>query len=356
MRYLLTLVLAVLTFSMAQATDFQERYANQAYSDYKLSLESAKRLKVAIENLLAETTEENLTVAKSVWTEARKDYSITEIYRFYGGPIDDENGPEGLLNAWPLDEVYIDYVKGHPNSGIINQVSDYPEITKELLVELNENDGEKNISTGWHAIEFLLWGQDFNDDGPGDRPISDFIVGKGQNAERRRDYLEVATDLLVEHLNYVVGRWDPLAKDSYHSDFVALTEKQALTNAFTSLVSMSSDELAIERMFVAYDTQFQEDEHSCFSDTTHFDLLYNFLGIMRVWDLIDESFDFEATTLGSISTGSTLLRDELTNFKGPFDQAIFDLEGRAQILLIVDQLQLLGDSFKTSATELGVKL
>ena len=47
-------------------------------------------------------------------------YSPTEVFRFYGGPIDDDNGPEGLLNAWPLDEVFIDYVLGNPDAGIIN--------------------------------------------------------------------------------------------------------------------------------------------------------------------------------------------------------------------------------------------
>src|SRR5690606_31905515 len=109
-------------------------------------------------------------MAKQAWIYARQPYGKTEVFRFYNGPIDRDQGPEGLLNAWPLDEAYIDYVVGAPQSGIINNITEFPEITKELLISLNELDGEKNVSTGYHAIEFLLWGQDFFTDSAGQRP------------------------------------------------------------------------------------------------------------------------------------------------------------------------------------------
>ena len=80
------------------------------------------------------------------------------------------DGPEGLINAWPLDEAYIDYVEGDPAAGVVNDPDTYPTIDAELLTSLNEQGGEANISTGWHAIEFLLWGQDLSTDGPGDAP------------------------------------------------------------------------------------------------------------------------------------------------------------------------------------------
>ena len=82
---------------------------------YEASLDSATELDAAIDAFLADPTEETLEAAKQAWLAARDDYGLTEAFRFYGGPIDNEtDGPEGLINAWPLDEVYIDYVEGDP--------------------------------------------------------------------------------------------------------------------------------------------------------------------------------------------------------------------------------------------------
>ena len=153
MKIFLIAVLTIFSFKAFTQESFTQAYAQKAQADYSLALQGAVELKNALAVFLKNPTAETLSNAKMVWTEARKDYSVTEIYRFYGGPIDSEDGPEGLINAWPLDEVYIDYVKGRPNSGIINNLEDYPTIDKNLLIELNEKNGEKNISTGWHAIE-----------------------------------------------------------------------------------------------------------------------------------------------------------------------------------------------------------
>ena len=107
---------------------------------------------------MEEPTAATLEAAKRAWLNARDDYGPTEAYRFYGGPIDnDDDGPEGQLNAWPMDEGYVDYVEARRTAGSINMVAEYPQITTELLIELNEAGGETNVSTGWHAIEFLLW-------------------------------------------------------------------------------------------------------------------------------------------------------------------------------------------------------
>ena len=132
---------------------------------------------MAIDRFIDEPTPAHLEAAKRLWLRARDDYGLTEVFRFYDGPIDNpEDGPEGLINAWPLDEAYIDYVEGHPNAGIINKPGGFPVINAELLMSLNEQGGEENVSTGWHAIEPLLWGQDLNKDDPGDRPIEDYTT------------------------------------------------------------------------------------------------------------------------------------------------------------------------------------
>jgi putative iron-regulated protein len=57
---------------------------------------------------------------------------------------------------------------------------DATNITPSLLAEtLHEADGvEANVATGYHAIEFLLWGQDLNGHGvgAGNRPWTDYAA------------------------------------------------------------------------------------------------------------------------------------------------------------------------------------
>ena len=256
-------------------------YADGAYASYSRSLASAQALDVAIDNFLAEPSQHRLDAAKRAWLLARDDYGVTEIYRFYEGPIDnEEDGPEGLINAWPMDESYVDYVEGNPNAGIVNMPGEYPTIDAGLLVSLNEEGGEENISTGWHAIEFLLWGQDLNPDGPGYRPVGDYTTAK--NADRRATYLAVTSDLLLAHLQDMVDAWAP-GGNNYRAEFVAKHSDAAITDIITGIGEMSRGELAGERMTVAYEARSQEDEHSCFSDNTISDIVANATGVQRVY-------------------------------------------------------------------------
>ena len=87
-------------------------------------------------------------------------------------------GPEGRLNSWLLDEAYIDYVKGNAQAGLINNF-EFP-LTEEALLAKNQEDDEADVSTGYHAIEFLLWGQDFYSQSP--------VVAKSGGLFARRPY------------------------------------------------------------------------------------------------------------------------------------------------------------------------
>jgi putative iron-regulated protein len=236
-------------------------------------------LQRAVQAFVAAPSPDTLEAARKAWLAAREWYGQTEVFRFYGGPIDDDKGPEGRLNAWPLDEAYIDSVKGKPDSGIVNDTRIV--ISKASLARLNEKGGEENIAAGWHAIEFLLWGQDLSETGPGQRSHEDFIDGKARNAARRRQYLSVATELLIDDLRSLVVAWAPGARN-YRARFEA-GGLESVRKIIVGLGSLSRGELAGERMEVAVNTQDQEDEHSCFSDNTHRDIVANALGIENVW-------------------------------------------------------------------------
>lgn len=263
-----------------------ENYANIVYQNYKDALTDAEELEVAINTFTANPNQDSFDNAKTKWKEARETYGTTEAFRFANGPIDvDDNGPEALLNAWPLDENFIDYVEDNGtvyNGGIINRTDLYPTITKELLETLNESGGEKTISVGYHAIEFLLWGQDLTVPSAflaGQRPYTDYTTAL--NAERRKQYLNICADLLTDHLTYLVDLWAP--SGTYRATFLGMNENVALTNMYLGIATLAAAELPIERMSVALNNRDQEDEHSCFSDNTHRDIIQNLQGIINVY-------------------------------------------------------------------------
>ena len=350
-------------------TQVVDNYAAGAHASYARSLASARAMDSAIDSFLAAPSQHRLDAAKYAWLLARDDYGVTEIYRFYDGPIDnEEDGPEGLINAWPLDESYIDYVEGAPGAGIINNPEEFPTIDADLLVSLNEVGGEENVSTGWHAIEFLLWGQDLNADGPGYRPIEDYTVN--ENADRRAAYLRVASDVLLGHLQDMVDAWAP-GDGNYRAQFVSKDSDEAITDIITGIGEMSRGELAGERMTVAYEERSQEDEHSCFSDNTTADIIANAVGVQRVYfgdygdisgpgimDLIAAEDEVLAETLANeINRSVALARSIPIPFDRHLAEGLADSDqGRKAVLATIEALEDQTDTIVSAAEEVGITI
>lgn len=266
-----------------------ETYSKMLFAGYDDAVHTAQELHDSLGPLLSgDATEEALDKARDAWRSARVPYQQTEYGRFYNGPIDDpaRGNIESLLNAWPLDEVTIDYVRGSDDmllfGGIINMPDDYPDIEEKLLEQRNMMPGEENVTAGYHALEFLLWGQDFDPDGPGDRAHTDFVDGEQENAGRRREYLDVASQLLVDNLSEVRDAWKP-DEDNYRAEFLTMDPKDSLARILRGMGELSGSELPDERINTAYTSKDQEDEHSCFSDNTNADLADNVLGLSNLY-------------------------------------------------------------------------
>ena len=342
-------------------------YANLVHANYEDSLNTAKALQTAINDFTASPSADGLAKARKAWIDAREFYGQTEAFRFYAGPIDDKNGPEGRINAWPMDEAYVDSVKGKPNAGIVNSKA---KITKKALAALNERDGEENIATGWHAIEFLLWGQDLSETGPGNRSFEDFVDGKAPNANRRREYLKVVTELLVDDLGSLAKAWAPGAKN-YRARFEK-SGTDALRRMLVGVGSLSRGELAGERIEVALASQNQEDEHSCFSDNTHRDIVNNARGIENVW--LGSYKRADGTTLQGpslrdlVAVKDAATAERTTNhiaasvkaaeaIQPPFDREIVgapDAPGRKRVQAVADALKLQSTDFLAAAKAVGI--
>ena len=357
--------------SSAELKQVVLNYSNIVHASYVDSMNLAKNMQEKINNFLEAPSQKGLDEAKQSWIDSRFPYLQTEVYRFYGGPIDDEDGPEGLLNAWPMDESYVDYVKGSPKSGIINNTEKYPEITQELLLSLNEKEGEENISCGYHAIEFLLWGQDFNSDGPGNRPFTDYTTAA--NADRRKEFLKITVNLLIENLQSLVNDWAPDQKN-YRNDFVNSQPKESFQKILMGMTLLAGFELAGERILVAYESKAQEDEHSCFSDTTHNDSIYDIIGIKNVWTgrytradgsiiegpgIRNFALRIDADLTEKIDNSLKLALKTSMEIPKPFDQAILAEKGSDtsnSIMSLVEELENTADSFVAMAKKSGVEV
>ena len=258
-----------------------ESYANLVSNYYEETAKKTNSMFLAINDFLNDPNEFSLENAKNKWINAREIYGITEAFRFYGGPIDGTNeygeeGPEGLINSWPLNEAYIDYVEGNPEAGIINNL--LYQINKNTIIAGNQSDDDADVSTGWHAIEFLLWGQDTSIETSGQRKFSDYEPGNEIN-DRRRNYLLKVSELLVEHINWLNDQWKP--NGAGRQDFISKEDPGGAI--LTGIATLSGFELSSERIATALDSGDPEDEHSCFSDQTHLDIRANFNGIKNIY-------------------------------------------------------------------------
>ncbi len=320
-----------------------KHYAELGHAKYQDALTTAQALDKAIDALIAKPSDETLKAARQAWIKARVPYQQTEVYRF-GNPIVDEW--EGKVNAWPLDEGLIDYVDGaygtesdenelytaniiaNKKITISGEEVDASKITPELIQSLAEaGEVEANVTTGYHAIEFLLWGQDLNGTGPGagNRPYTDYDTKNctGGNCDRRADYLKAASTLLVADLTEMVASWAP---DGEAAKTVEADPKKGLTAILTGMGSLSYGELAGERMKLGLLLHDPEEEHDCFSDNTYNSHLNDAIGIASAYTGEYKTVD-----------GKTLTGPSLSDLVAASDKAL-DAEMKAKLNKTLDAM------------------
>lgn len=403
---------------LTKANSVLDAYANIALANYSDALKDAKVLKDAIDEFAKKPTLENLNKAKVAWLLSRESYGQTEIFRLANGPVDAEEGwiadaygaLEGQINAWPLDENMIDYTidaEGKKTSGnIIDTIGsfnpggeeskevDVTKITVEAITDLNENGGDANVASGYHAIEFLLWGQDqdysnFLKDGithgaltPGLRPLKDFTTDK--NASRRLAYLKAASEKLVADLEVITSAWEKDIDGSKGLYQAALKGQLTGDNASKNIESADAlkqiiagmgvfvkSELANERIAVAVLTPSEEDEHSCFSDNTHRDIVNNYLGFKNILTATYKGKKYGTSLLDSVDAETKtriqeLMKsieekinniDEVAKTKEHFDYQIRPESSQSKVIIkLKNDLRKLGDEMVNVAAANKISL
>ncbi|MCH2165817.1 MAG: peptidase [Marinovum sp.] len=328
-----TLAVTVALGAAAQANtarDVINGYADLALAKYSDSLATARTLDAALKELVANPSEATHQAAKEAWLASRVPYQQTEAYRFGNAVVDDW---EGKVNAWPLDEGLIDYVdtsfygeESEENGAFLanvvatpavmigGQSIDASAITPALLQDLHEVDGvEANVATGYHAIEFLLWGQDLNgnEPGAGARAYTDFDAANCTNGscDRRGEYLIAASELMLADLEEIVAAWG--ADGAARADLDGASDAEGISAILTGLGSLSYGELAGERMKLGLILHDPEEEHDCFADNTHNSHYYDAKGMQNVYLGTYIASDGAVTTVPSLSALTAAVNSDL---------------------------------------------
>ena len=290
--------LAVLALLASQPTkqDMVNTYASIALANYEDSVAAANSLKTAIETFVGPSgsditnpSQANMDAAKKAWLDARPTYLQTEVFRFAKGPIDEkldsrkpDAGIETLINAWPLDELFVDCViTNTTNSNLTEAYLLTANTATDIASCTSFTSADKNITVGWHAIEYLLWGQDSSTSTAGNRTLADFSGGTGTAAEKRRTFMRITAKLLVDHLTLVKNKWDPTKTGNTATAFKS-DISGSLTNIFTGLAAFTKSEWGSQRLNMITSDD-QEDEHSCFSDNTKADFYYDAQGFINIY-------------------------------------------------------------------------
>ncbi|MCB1476325.1 MAG: peptidase [Rhodobiaceae bacterium] len=354
---------ATATVAAAQTSpaDVVKTYADIALAKFEDSLATAKALDTAVGALVATPSESTLKAARDAWKAARVPYQQTEAYRF-GNPIVDDW--EGRVNAWPLDEGLIDYVDAsygtesdqnslytanviaNPSLMIDGEKVDASRITPDFLQNTLQEAGgiEANVATGYHAIEFMLWGQDLHgtDAGAGERPYTDFDTANctNGNCDRRADYLKAASALLVADLEEMVAKWKE--DGEAHMALMERGPEGGLATILTGMGSLSYGELAGERMKLGLILHDPEEEHDCFSDNTHNSHYYDSEGIRNVY--LGSYTRIDGTTVSGPSLSAYVaekdkaLDEEMRGKLGATKSAMEAMVSRAETKEAYDQM------------------
>ncbi|AKU94864.1 Iron-regulated protein A precursor [Labilithrix luteola] len=350
-----------------------ETYANNLYAAYSDSVTDEQAFSQKVEQFLGAPTESSLADVRTAWLASREHYLLTEGARFYDGPIDiDPPNHEATLNSWPLDEAYVDYSTNASGAvdetvGLINRPDLLPDITIEAVDALNAQGGDQNISNGYHAIEFLLWGQALDPVGPGKRPATDYVTGgPRKNADRRAVYLRVAVSGVLKHLTAVRDAWAPSAE--YRTSFVG-GGMASVGLIITGLGKMSKGELAGQRMNAAYETKSRRDQHDCFSSQTLVDYERDARGIQGMYlgkygttdgPGLDELVRAKDAALDArIQKQLQTSIDAIVAVPKPFEASVVGDDaspGRKAIAAAVDSLRAQGDLFAEAASVLGLSI
>lgn len=187
----------------------------------------------------------------------------------------------GQLDSWPIEGGYIDYIQGYPFSGIVNDLT--LEIDEDSIRSQHGFTDPTNASLGYHALEFMLWGNSgkrsahdfFPQENTAPIPVNDAEITaepladsssnlldgsssdnaliqvevpeiKLQNHNRRRQYTQLLIELLQKDLHRIQRRWEP--SSGYYAQLLQQSDSgNTLRSALIAAQGLISNEILHKR-------------------------------------------------------------------------------------------------------------
>lgn len=284
------------------------------YSDFDLLTARYQQFLTSVTKMLDDPSRINLEESRTQWLIALNSYERTAFTRYLlrvaaqGTAVEQSlalqlDNLEYLINNWPIQPGYLDYLPSYPQSGVVND-------TTLPLNELSIRDqhGKFDIAEstlGFHVIEFLLWGSAnaLNQNGSTPqssannfltRPFEDFLnVGPAlginvldenatrtnatpenteqtpyqNNNPRRREFLQLTMKLLQQDLNELVSlreQYFPFLRERFRSTS-AETTLLILINSASALLS---EEVLIRSLYPLLNGDYNGGMQSLFSRST----------------------------------------------------------------------------------------
>ncbi len=179
-----------------------EHYSTLVYANDSDTIAAAQQMQKAIDAFLAKRSLATQNAARKAWLAALRVLRPDRGLPLHDGPIDNADGPEGQINAWPMDESYVDYVVGDDNAGLINN-------RKLPITKVTPGRAERARRRGEHFHRLACHrasccgARTWTTTGPARAAFDDFVDGKNPNAVAA-PVPEVVTELPLDDLNHVV--------------------------------------------------------------------------------------------------------------------------------------------------------
>ena len=218
-----------LTPSPFPTNDAIKAFIVQANSNANASINTAIALQQASENFLKNPNNTTLKALKSSWQISHQQYLRTIIYQSVSKNY---RRSRFQIDAWPIEAGYLDYLKEYPNTGIVNDLTLV--ISEEAITEQHGFSSEFDVCKGFHAIEFLIWGEGPDPNSVGNRSAKDFLPMTSLTQQqqenqlqlkdlannRRRELLRLLVNLLIKDLSELEANWQ--SSGSYSQQLVSL--------------------------------------------------------------------------------------------------------------------------------------
>ncbi len=255
-------------------------YLFQIDSDYSAVAEALVMLQTEIDSFLAAPDESSLDSVRRSWLAANSQYELTSAHRYFADAIFTDDFAlqffqvQYEVNHWPILPGYLDYVDGYPNSGIVNDMT----VSLEPI-NLRQQHGAfdiNEVSLGFHAIEFLLWGENLEGNNP--RPYTDFLaqteltpvqLSDGMEVSqlsnnRRRLYLQTSTQILREDLQNLMSLWAE-GSSIFRTELATRSGTALLLNVLDGLTGLLTEELLVRSLYPMLNGDFEDSLPSRFS-------------------------------------------------------------------------------------------